>query len=296
MRPATLFALAVTPFLLGTGIRKQVSVSPRSAVSSLVVTPEWLAAHLDDADLVVLEISEEAEYRQGHIRRSRPVDLMTFHHHGVEFPNPSQFVPSVEALGISNSSRIVLVGEPIYAAMSWMVFEYLGMGDRTMVLHGGKRGWTDAGHPLTSETPGYLAGKFIAQPRPDIVINAALLTLLLRSPQLALIDGRTQGEFDGAEDAEVPSPGHIPGAVNLDWERTFDASGRLLPADSLRALFTQAGYAPGDELVIYCTVGMRASHLYFAARHVGLRPRIYLGSINDWISDSSRPVARAGSR
>jgi thiosulfate/3-mercaptopyruvate sulfurtransferase len=214
----------------------------------------------------------------------------------VEFPEASQFVPAVEALGISNASRIVLVGEPIYTAVSWMIFEYLGMGDRTVVLQGGKRAWIKSGRSLSTETPSYLAGKFVPQPRPDIVISAALITLQLRSPRLALIDARTAGEFDGAEGAEVPSPGHIPGAVNLDWERTFDEFGNLLSADSLRTLFTQAGYAPGDQLVLYCTVGMRASHLYFVARHIGLTPQLYLGSINDWTSDPSRPVTRAGSQ
>jgi thiosulfate/3-mercaptopyruvate sulfurtransferase len=292
MRPATLFALAVTPLLVGAGVRSPAGTAVRPA-GSLVVTPAWLAQHQDDPDLVILEISEEAEYRQGHIRRSRPVDPMTFHHHGTEFPPAAHFVPAVQALGISNSSRIVLVGEPIYAAMTWMVFEYLGMGDRTLVLQGGKRGWTEAGNALTSETPAYLGGTFVPQPRPDIIIGAALLAVQLRSPRLALIDGRSRGEFDGAEGGEVASPGHIPGAVNLDWERTFDASGTLLPADSLRAMLAQAGYAPGDQLVFYCTVGMRASHLYFVARHLGLTPQIYLGSIADWTSDPSRPVVRA---
>ena len=292
MRPATLFALAVTPVLLASSTRKDYP-GPK-ADTSLLVTAEWLAQHQDDSNLVILEVSEDAEYRRGHIRRARPVDLMAFHGHGEAMPAVSQLVPSLEALGVSNTSRIVLVGDNLSTSILWVVLEYVGLGDQTVVLDGGKRAWTDAGKPLSTETPTYLAGKFLPRERPDMIINAALISLQLNDPRLALIDARSPEEFAGVA-GEIESPGHIPGAVNLDWVVTFDSTGRLLPETELRDLFTRAGFAPGDQLVVYCTVGMRASHLYFVARHLGLKPQLYLGSINDWVSNSSRQVVRGSS-
>jgi thiosulfate/3-mercaptopyruvate sulfurtransferase len=290
MRPATLFALAVTPLLLGTGSR---TITPHQrAATSLLVSGDWLAAHQDDPDLVILEVSEDSEYRNGHIRRARPVDIMPFHGHGVAMPEVSHLASGLEALGISNSSRIVLYGDYLSTSMLWVALDYVGLGDRTSVLDGGKRAWAEAGKPLSSETPSYLAGKFVPRERSDLLIDAALITLRLNDPRLALIDARSPEEFAGSSGGETDSPGHIPGAVNLDWVVTIDSTGRLKPEDELRSLFTRAGYTPGDQLVVYCTVGMRASHLYFVARHLGFAPQLYLGSMNDWVSNPVRQVVR----
>jgi thiosulfate/3-mercaptopyruvate sulfurtransferase len=293
MRAATLFALAVTP-LLALPTRTRLGPEPRVA-PSLTVTTDWLAAHLDDPDLVILEVSEDIEYRRGHIRRARPIDVMAFHAHGDAMLPVAQLIPGLEALGVSNSSRIVLYGDYMSTSVLWVVLEYLGMGDQTLVLDGGKAAWTAAGKPLSTEAPTYLAGKLVPGQRDEIFTNAALITLQLRDPRLALIDARSAEEFGGGSGNETSSPGHIPGAVNLDWHRTVDSSGALLPEEKLRDLFTRAGYASGDQLVVYCTVGMRASHLYFVARHLGLRPQLYLGSMNDWLSDPSRLVVRGAS-
>jgi thiosulfate/3-mercaptopyruvate sulfurtransferase len=290
MRPATLFALAVTPLLIGGGLNWELTPAPRSA-TSLVVTPEWLAAHQDDPDLIILEVGEGNNYKSGHIRRARPVNIMAFHSHGTGMPRPADLVPAIERLGISNSSRIVLYGDIHGISIFWVMLEYLGMGDQAFVLDGGKFGWMAAGESLTTEEPSYLAGKFVPHLRPGIIVDAGWIAAHLKDPKLALIDARSPAEFRGDAD-HMASPGHIPGAVNLDWERTYDSAGKLLTADSLRTLFAQAGYAPGDRLVVYCTVGMRASHLYFLARSLGYTPQLYLGSMNDWISNAERPVTR----
>ena len=291
MRPATLFALAVAPLLIGAGVKWEATPPPRAA-ASLVVSPEWLAAHQGDPDLVILEVGEGAEYKNGHVPGARPVNVMAFHNHGTGMPPAADLVRAVERLGISNQSRIVLYGDIHGASIFWVMLEYLGMGDRTFQLDGGKFGWLAAGQKLTAEAPTYLAGHFVPNLRPDIIVDAAWIEAHLKDPTLALVDARSPAEFAGTSHMSGEKPGHIPGASNLDWEATLDRERRLLPIDDLRALFARAGYAPGDQLVIYCTVGMRASHLYFVARSLGYKPFLYLGSMNDWISNSGRPVAR----
>jgi thiosulfate/3-mercaptopyruvate sulfurtransferase len=289
MRPTTLIALAMAPLVIAPRPGKH--ASPPASVRSLVVTTDWLASHQDDADLVILELTDAADFRSGHIRRARQVDAMTFHSMGTELPPAAHYVAALEALGISNDSRIVLVGDYMSTSLAFVVLDYVGLGDQTVVLDGGKQAWRDAGKPVSTETPSYLKGKLAPRTRQDMVIDAATITLFLATPRLALIDARTPTEFAGAP-GEGDSPGHIPGAMNLHWTDTFDGTGRLLPEPTLRELFVKAGYAPGDQLVVYCTVGMRASHLYFVARHLGFTPQLYLGSMNDWISNSQRAVVR----
>ena len=76
--------------------------------------------------------------------------------------------------------------------------------------------------------------------------------------------------------------GHIDGARQLPWGSLVGPDGRFLPVDQLRAKLAAAGAAPGKPVVSYCMVGMRASVVYFVARHLGLDARLYDGSIVDW--------------
>ena len=69
---------------------------------------------------------------------------------------------------------------------------------------------------------------------------------------------------------------------------------RFKPKDEIQALLVEAGLAPGQEVVTYCAVGMRASLMYFAARYVGVPSRVYLGSWNDWRQQSGYPIAGGG--
>jgi thiosulfate/3-mercaptopyruvate sulfurtransferase len=131
------------------------------------------------------------------------------------------------------------------------------------------------------------------------VVQAEWLAAHLKDGALALTDGRSPGEYAASDLSErLPRPGHIPGAVNLPWEQTFTdgpaalegVPSRLKPRADLLRLFENAGYSDGKQLVTYCTIGLRASHLYFVARYLGLQPRIYDGSMSEWSRKTELPV------
>jgi thiosulfate/3-mercaptopyruvate sulfurtransferase len=116
-------------------------------------------------------------------------------------------------------------------------------------------------------------------------------------PGVALIDTRTDGEYVGAGERHgMPSEGHIAGAKQLQWEQLFadPASGRFLESAGLRQLYA-ARIKPGDTVVTYCFVGMRASVTYLAARAIGLVAKMYDGSYQDW-SQRHLPLSRAVER
>jgi len=121
---------------------------------------------------------------------------------------------------------------------------------------------------------------------------------------LALLDARSAPEFNGTTQQEqLPRFGHIPGARHLEWTETLNArdlaeprrehtpfTARFKDRAELVSLFRAAGADPGDEVVTYCTVGMRASELYFVARLLGYRAHLYFGSMADWSARSELPV------
>ena len=138
-----------------------------------------------------------------------------------------------------------------------------------------------------------------------MVVDAAWVKENLK--RATLLDVRTRAEYDGTANERLPRQGHIPGAKFVPWLATFDA--RDVPRDASGApvdnaperpvccrapswsrLLTTAGAKSDGPVVSYCTVGMRASHMYFVSRLLGYPARIYVGSMADWTRNADNPV------
>ncbi len=272
-------------------------------VDSLVVSPAWLAAHHADADLVVFHVSmDRADYDKGHVPGARwvnPHDFFLQAPPGAELPTAGRIDSLLEALGVTERSRIVFYGDTWMSPRVFLALDYVGLGDRSAMLDGGLAAWRAGGQPVSTDTPAWSRGHLAAGAHPEIVVDAAWLKAHLDGSALALLDGRSPGEYAGTDHSErLPRFGHIPGAVNLPWEQTFSngpaaldgTPSRLQPPEVLRKLFADAGVKDGRELITYCTVGFRASHLYFIARYLGWHPRLYDGSMSEWSRKPELPM------
>ena len=259
---------------------------------SLVVSTAWLADNASRGDLVILHADHDrASYDAGHIPGARFAAAMEFTAGDFDLPPPADLVTAVERLGISNRTRVVLYGEPWHLGRLLLAFDYLGHGDRIGLLDGGLPQWRAERRPVTRIAPPAPArATFVPHIRQDIVVDAAWVTAHATDPHYVVLDARSTAEYQGTEPASEPRRGHIPGARHLEWNRAFtrpaDAeagtASLLVSPQRLLALFDGAGVRLGREPVFYCTVGLRASHMYFIARYLGFNPRIYDGSMNDW--------------
>jgi thiosulfate/3-mercaptopyruvate sulfurtransferase len=271
---------------------------------SLLVSTAWLAAQQADPGLVVLHVAmDRAEYDRGHVPGARWLDphhLMAMTAPGVELPPVQQIDSVLESLGISDASRIVYYGDTWMTPRVFLALEYVGLGDRSALLDGGLPLWRQENRAVTTETAGWTRGQLNARAHPEIIAEVTWLQPRLADARLLLLDGRSAGEYSGADLSErLPRSGHIPGAVNLPWERTFEngaaalegTPSRLQSPEVLRRLLAEAGVAEGKELITYCTVGLRASHLYFIARYLGWRPRLYDGSMSEWSRKPELPMS-----
>jgi thiosulfate/3-mercaptopyruvate sulfurtransferase len=270
---------------------------------SMLVSPEWLAAHRTDAGLVILHVSmDKAEYDREHVSGARWVDphsLIRNGPPGTELPAIETIDSVLEALGVTDQSRVVYYGDTWMAPRVFLALEYAGLGDRAALLDGGLPAYRGAKGLVSNETPTWSRGSVTTHAHPEIVVAAGWLAEHLKDAGLALTDGRSAGEYAATDLSErLPRPGHIPGAMNLPWDQTFTdgpaalegVPSRLKPRAELRKLFENAGYRDGKQLVTYCTIGLRASHLYFVARYLGLHPRIYDGSMSEWSRKTELPV------
>jgi thiosulfate/3-mercaptopyruvate sulfurtransferase len=255
---------------------------------SMVVSTEWLAAHLDDPHVVVVQITLSDSARSAAIPGSR---AMLFKHMIVLRDSLNTELPSVdslrslfESLGISNDTRVVAYAEEAPMATRFlMTLDYLGH-PRFSYLDGGLAKWRAERRPVVSTEPRITRGEFTPHPRTDLVVTADWILPRLGKPGLALIDTRTTGEYNGTGNRSgMPSAGHLAGARQLEWESLFEGADglQLKPRAVLEALYRERTHA-GDTVVTYCWIGYRASATYFVARLLGLDAHFYDGSYQDW--------------
>ena len=272
----------------------------------VVVSTTWLAESLKDPNLVLLHVGDRAEYDAGHIPGARHVkldDISVSSHDRqsglmLEMPQPDSLRARLEALGISDRSRVIVYyGNDWVSPATRVIFtlDYAGLGQSAALLDGGMQAWKAEHRPVTAEPPKATAGHLAALRIKPIVVDAAWVKSRLGDPKLHLIDARAAVFYDGVESGGTRK-GHVAGAKSLPFTEIADEKLRLRSAEELNALFARAGVSPGDTVVAYCHIGQQATAVLFAARSIGHPVLLYDGSFQDWSRRAELPVEdpRAG--
>ncbi|MGH7752852.1 MAG: sulfurtransferase [Gemmatimonadales bacterium] len=268
----------------------------------MVVTAEWLAAHLGEPGLVVLHVGDDRSrptYDAGHIPGARFVhpwkELAAPSQEGalnLELPPPELLQATLESKGISNASRVVVYAADGYntpTTRTYLTLEYAGFGGRIAVLDGGLEAWKAAGRPVTAEVPTPAKGSLTLALRPDLVVDAVFVHGNVENPKVAVIDARNAAFYNGRETGQGRN-GHIPGARSIPFPSIIDSAGRFKDQAMLRTMFAEAGAEPGDRVVTYCHIGQQATLVWFAARLAGYDAVLYDGSFQDWAKRAELPV------
>jgi thiosulfate/3-mercaptopyruvate sulfurtransferase len=296
------FALPLALLLAGikSNAQEKSANSPaRVQRGSMLVTVDWLADHLRDPSLVLLQIGDKKDYDKAHVPGAQFLEyesISTPHGQGLmlELPPVEQLVSVFERLGVSNSSHIIL-----YFGTNWVTpttrvywtLDYLGLGDRTSILNGGLVAWQATHHPVSTETKQHAKGSITPAPRKEIVADAAWVSSHLNKPGVTIIDARTHEFYNGSQSDGNPRSGHIPGAANLPYLDVVDQdNNKFKSPDAIRELFRAAGLKPGNLMVSYCHIGQRATVLYFTAKMLGYDARMYDGSWEDWSHRKDLPI------
>lgn len=260
----------------------------------LLVSGEWLQENLQRPDLVILHASGDgSDYQAGHIPGARLVMLDKISWEGetgvgVELRSNQEIRRALEEVGVSNRSTVVVYGtNPMLAARLWMTLDVTRPGaSEPLFLDGGLQVWQEEGRPISTETPQVSPGTLRLQPDRSRIVSAEWILVRLGHDDLSLVDARADDAFSGADGGRGGqfNPGHIPGAKQLEWENLVESRERpvFLPAEELAGLFEDAGVEPGETVVTYCQVGLRASVNYMIARMLGYETRLFDGSWSDW--------------
>jgi thiosulfate/3-mercaptopyruvate sulfurtransferase len=270
-----------------------------------LVTTEWLAAHLGDPKLRILESDEDVLlYETGHIPGAQKIDWHTDLNDPVvrDYVSREQFQALLRSKGIDESTPVVFYGDKNnwWATYAFWVFQLFGFRN-AKVLDGGRTKWEQEGRPLTTDAPTYPPTRYTAPERNDSRIRAFREEVLRHAEGRGkLIDVRSPDEFTGRKLHMPDYPqegavrgGHIPGARSVPWARAANPDGSFKRAAELRAIYEgEKGLRKGDDVVAYCRIGERSSHTWFVLTYLlGYdRVRNYDGSWTEWGNSVRAPI------
>lgn len=272
-----------------------------------LVSTDWLAEHLNDSDLVVVESDEDVLlYHTGHIPGAIKIDWVADLNDPImrDYLGPTEFADLMSKHGITPNTTVVFYGDNFnwWAAYALWVFELFDHAD-TRLLDGGRAKWVAEGRELTTDTPEPTPSEYPIPTRDDRRVRAFLGDVLPHSnDRKPLIDVRSPEEYRG-ERLHMPDypnegalrGGHIPGAKSVPWKKAANEDNTFKSAEDLKTLYiNEAGLAPGDDVIAYCRIGERSAHTWFVLTHLlGFdRVRNYDGSWTEYGNAVRVPIEK----
>lgn len=288
-------------------LRPDDSFAP-SPTSRWLVSTDWLADHLRDRNLTVVDGSyflpmqqrdAHAEYRGGHIPGAVFFDIEAVSDHSTELPHmlpgPTQFGEVVGSLGIGDGDTVVVYDSVgLYsAARVWWTFRLFG-AKKVYILDGGLPKWKSEGRPLETGDAERAARKFTAEMNVGAVALLDDMRMAQTDDSIQIVDARSPERFAGT--APEPRPGlrsgHMPRSFNVPFGRLIK-NGHLAPRARIEAAFTEAGVDLDKPIITSCGSGVTAAILTFALESIGKEPKgLYDGSWAEWASRPDLPVER----
>jgi thiosulfate/3-mercaptopyruvate sulfurtransferase len=273
----------------------------------VLVTTEWVAEHLEDADVRIVESDEDVQlYDVGHIPGAIKIDWVMDLNDPVrrDYLEREEFERLLAEKGIGNDSLVVFYGDKNnwWACYAFWVFQLFGHR-RAAVMDGGRVKWIAEERRLSKEAPRYPRTEYKARERADFKIRAFRDQVLAHvDGQHPLIDVRSPAEYRGEllHMADYPQEGalrggHIPGARNIPWGRAVGEDGTFKSAAELRELYEkEQGLASDQNVITYCRIGERSAHTWFVLTYLLGYPNVrnYDGSWTEWGNLVGVPIER----
>ena len=291
----------------------KVPATKPAPLPGLIVSAEWLRAHINDPNLVVIDLtmpgmssasgmSSPDPYAAGHVPGARELDFHSiFTGDGANGSLSMELVSAdslrniLERLGVSDKSVVVMYSTSRWlspVARTYVELDNLGLGDRTHILDGGYDAWKAAGGGIETAAPGVTRGSLHVVAHGNRVTDGAYVHAHLKDRNLTIVDARAPEYYDGsARGHDAARAGHVPGARNVYFLTLADSVSNIYLAPELaRAKFIAAGVSLDRPVVVYCHIGQTASVDYVQLRRLGVPVKLYDGSFEDWSRHGSYPV------
>ncbi len=279
----------------------------------LLVETDWLAAHLDDPAVRVLECtvyllpadgpggyrveSGRTKWAEGHIPGAGFADLpaeLSDRSSSLRFmmPPAAQFGEAMGGYGVGDGVRVVLYDRIVnmWAARVWWMLRAFGFEDAA-VLNGGWKKWTREGRPVGTDGGARPRRPFAARPRPALIADKAGVLAALGEDRACVLNALSEEQHKGGG-VTYGRPGHIAGSANVPARDLVDPDTHAyLPADVLRAKFAASGALDARRVITYCGAGIAASSDAFVLTVLGREDvAVYDASLSEWAADPTLPM------
>jgi thiosulfate/3-mercaptopyruvate sulfurtransferase len=275
---------------------------------SALVNADWVQEHLDDPEVVFIEVDEDTSaYDKGHIRGAIKLDWTKDLQDQVrrDFVNKQQFETLLSDRGVNNEDTIVLYGgnNNWFAAYAYWYFKLYGHQD-VRLLDGGRKKWELESRELTDEPPTREKTSYTAsEQNKDIRAFRDEVEQAIGAKNL--VDVRSPDEYAGRLLAPAHLPqeqaqraGHIPTASNVPWSKAANDDGTFKSDDELKKIYSEAGVDWGKDTIAYCRIGERSAHTWFVLHELLGQQNVknYDGSWTEWGSLVGVPVVLGDER
>jgi thiosulfate/3-mercaptopyruvate sulfurtransferase len=263
----------------------------------LLVDANWLAAHLNDANIRIVDLRPRG-FADSHIPGAVWLDnnaIRIANRPPTFLPTPAEFEELMGRLGISNTTRVIAYDERggIYATRLWWILNHYGHAN-VALLDGGWTKWTLDKRPTSAAAAANTPASFRVRPGTVKVATADDVRGAINKAGVKLIDARTQAEIEGKDLRNIKRGGYIESSVPVYWEDTLDPTTKTFKsAAEIAKLYRDRGIQQSDDVITYCQVGMRASHDLFTLALIGhdlTKLRNYYGSWEEWGNRDDTPI------
>jgi thiosulfate/3-mercaptopyruvate sulfurtransferase len=285
------------------------SIDRAFADPEVLVTTQWVAEHLRDGGIRIIESNEDVLlYDAGHIPGAIHVDWQRdLQDHTIrDYIRPGEFAALCRRHGITPGTTCIFYGDKSnwWACYALWVFRLFGH-EKLKVMDGGRDRWIAEGRPLSREVPSHPASDYpVPAARLDAEFRAFYDEALAHSISgKPLIDVRSPDEFRGlvTHMPEYPQEGvlragHIPGAKSVPWTEAVNADSTFKGAAELRRIYQEnLGLKTDDDVIAYCRIGERSSHTWFVLKYLlgFTRVRNYDGSWTEWGNRVGAPIEKS---
>ena len=280
-----------------------------------LVETEWLAQHLDDPGVRILECtvylhpkpeggffaeSGQAKWAESHIPGAGFADLtqeLSDRTSKLNYMMPSaeQFAAAMERYGVGDGVRVVLYDRAVnmWAARVWWMLRAFGF-ENAAVLNGGWKKWTGEGRPVSTDTGTRPARRFVATWRPELIADKQAVLAGVGDRATCIVNALTPEQHAGTGGVVYGRPGRIKGSTNVAARDLVDPKTHAyLPAETLREKFRASGALDAGRVITYCGGGIAASSDAFVLTLLGKdEVALYDASLSEWAADPSLPMDR----